>query len=252
MANSAFDPLSNDPFAATPQPTPVAITPVQSANPSTQWGLEQQGSHGQEQAPFADPGGQDDILLQFNNTNISAAKTAPVPVDVTQTRRMRADSHASGASSIGSRSARSGSRNNVLDDMTIAPPPSPPIVKDYTLSAFHAEVDINPKPPPDWDLVKHSGHILARISLRTLVMKKWKQIFWIAYGDHTLLFFKTKDHFEDWAMDPNLSGRQREEKIKLRVDFRHPSKSTSRDTEKIKGFQASVVKGKYYKSNGML
>jgi len=248
--NSAFDPLRNDPFAAAaPQPTPVAITTVQSAHPNTQWGLEQQGPYGQQQAPLAGPGDHDDILLQFNNTNISAA---PVPVDVTQARRKRADSHASGASSIGSRSARSGSRNNVLDDMAIAPPPERPIGKDYTLSAFNAEVELSPKPPPDWDLIKHSGFILARISMRTLVMKKWKQIFWIAYGDHTLLFFKTRVHFENWVMDPNLSGRQRDELVKLRVDFRHPSESTRKDTEKIKGFQASAVKGKYYKSNGNL
>jgi hypothetical protein len=40
--------------------------------------------------------------------------------------------------------------------------------------------------------------------------------------------------------------------VKLRVDFRHPSESTRKDTEKIKGFQASAVKGKYYKSNGNL
>lgn len=248
--NTAYDPLRDDPFAAAPQPTPVAITTVQSAHPNTQWGLEQQGphgSHGQQHAQLASPGDHNDILLQFNNTNISAA-----PVDVTQGRRRRADSHASGASSIGSRSARSGSRNNVLDNMAIAPPPEQPIGKDYTLSAFNAEFDLSPRPPPDWDLIKHSGFILARISMRTLVMKVWKRTFWIAYGDHTLFFFKTRDHFESWAMDPNLSGTQRDDLVKLCVDFRHPSASTRKDTEKIKGFQASAVKGKYYKSNGNL
>lgn len=234
MANSAFDPLREDPFEIA-QPPVVAITPVQSVHQNTQWGLRQQVPQGQQ--PPADD--TQDILLQFNNAN-------------SHTSRRRADSCASGASSIGSRSARSGSRNDVLNDMTVAPPPERPVGKDYSRSAFHAEAEVTPVPPPNWDLVKHSGICLARISMRTLVMKKWKHSFWIAYGDHIMLFFKSRCHFDDWAMDPHLSARQREQLVKLRIDFRNPNFSTRKETENITGFVASSVKRKNYKSNGLL
>ena len=246
MANSAFDPLRHDPFAAV-QPPVVAITLVHTDQPNAQWGSLQQpvpqgGQQQQQQQQQLVPhqAGDDtqDILLQFNNTN-----THPPP-------RRRADSHASGVSS---RSARSGSKNDVLNDMTIAPPPVRPRGdQDYTRSAFHAEAEASPVPPPDWDLIKHSGTCLARISMRTLLLKKWKHVFWIAYGNHTIIFFKSRNYFDNWSMDPNLSRRQREELVKLRVDFHNPNFSTRKETENITGFQASAVKVKHYKSSGLL
>jgi hypothetical protein len=275
MANSAFDPLRNDPFVGSPQP--VAITPfppsaaatatatghqtavVSSA--SSPWALQQQQQ--QQEQP-------DDVLLVFsNNSNHQVSNQQAPSVDKTGIGRERtrsSNSNSMASSSVGgavsssitgsrgtSRSGGSNLKNkNILDDATIAPPPEKPIAKDYTLSLFHAEADEGPASLPDWNQIKHSGTCLARISLRTLVMKKWKQIFWISYGDHTMLFFKSRFHFEDWAMDPNLSTRQREGLVKLRVDFLNLDASTRKDTEHIRGFQASMIKGKQYKSKGMV
>jgi hypothetical protein len=246
MANSAFDPLRGDPFAAIEQP--AAIVPVSNpTQPNNQWSV-QPGEGQQQQQPEA----SFDILLQFNNTSISSPPQMPGSDDVIQNRTRRANSTASAASSLGSRSARSGSGSNVLDDMTIAPPPEVPIPRDYTRSLFLAEEEVNPGSPPDFDMIKHSGTVRARISMRTLLMKNWKEIFWVAYGNYTLLFFKSKINFEDWAMNPHLSTRQREALVKLRIDFQNPDNSTHKDKETIKGFQASTVKGKVYNKNGML
>ena len=86
--------------------------------------------------------------------------------------------------------------------------------------------------------------------MRTLVMKKWKRIFWITYGNDKMLFFRSQVDFEEWVMNPHLSWNQREKLVKLRIDFEDPNKSTRKDTEQIKGFHASVVKHKFYKSTG--
>lgn len=153
MANSGFDPLRNDPFAPVPQMSP-AIVPVSDPNqPSNQWGLQQQIP------PEEQLDSDENFLNQFNNTN-SATN------DIRQNRRMRANSHGSTTSSIGSRSAMSSSK--ILNDPTIAPPPEVPIGKDYSRSLFHAEEEINPAPPPDFNEITHSGYCLARISMRTL------------------------------------------------------------------------------------
>lgn len=237
MANSGFDPLRNDPFAPVPQMSP-AIVPVSDPNqPSNQWGLQQQIP------PEEQLDSDENFLNQFNNTN-SATN------DIRQNRRMRANSHGSTTSSIGSRSARSSSK--ILNDPTIAPPPEVPIGKDYSRSLFHAEEEINPAPPPDFNEITHSGYCLARISMRTLVMKKWKRVFWISYGEDTLLFFREKDHFDDWAMNPHLSKNQREELVKLRINVMDPNTSTRKDTERITGFHASKTKAKSYKNGGFV
>lgn len=161
MANSGFDPLRDDPFASVHQSP--AIVPVAPTHPgNNQWGLQQ---------PPPQPPSNDDILLQFNNTN------SPTN-DVTRTtvQRSRHDSSAS-QSSLGSRSARSAS--SMFGNPNIAPPPSFPAPRDYTQSQFMAEEEVNPAPPPDFNEVTHSGNCIARISMRTLVMKKWKRAFWI-------------------------------------------------------------------------
>lgn len=294
MANTAFDPLRDDPFNTNGLPQPVAITPVSSSTPGTSsaWGLMQD-------QPVVPP--QDDVLLHFNassnNPTISDANKNSIsgnhdynnpkdyisqytksadssvsyrgmtvpgptmdsnPTTTSNISRSRTASMASaaGISSAGSRStARSGGSRkviSVLDDMTIAPPPEKPVAKDYTLSLFHAEAETGQAYLPNWNQIKHSGTCLARISLRTLIMKKWKPIFWITYGEHTMLFFKSRFHFEDWAMDPNLSNRQREALVKLRVDFLDPNLSTRKNDEHILGFQASTIKVKNYKSKGMV
>mmetsp|Transcript_4701 Transcript_4701/g.8996 ORF Transcript_4701/g.8996 Transcript_4701/m.8996 type:complete len:381 (-) Transcript_4701:132-1274(-) len=250
MANSAFDPLRDDPFAGAPQP--LAITPfsaaggrgqqLASSSASSPWALQQQ-------QPQEQP---DDVLLMFNNTNNSHQKERPRSNSIASSRAGGGSTYSVTGSRAASQASGGSKFVKLLDDATFAPPPEKPVTKNYIQSLFHAEADAAPSSLPDWNLIKHSGTCLARISLRTLIMKKWKQIFWISYGDHTMLFFKSRFHFEDWAMDPNLSMEQREKKVKLRVDFLHLDASTRKDTEHIRGFQTSMIKGKQYKSKGMV
>jgi len=176
------------------------------------------------------------------------------------------DSSISGSSHHSHSHSRSHGRSKILDDVNIAPPPEIPMAKDYTQSLFHVEETDGHEhghghghghghvadniPPPSFDQIRHSGYCLARISFRTLLMKKWKQVFWICYGEHceTLLFFKTKEKFEDWIMNPHLNSTQREKMVKLRIDFNN----SADERLGIKGYQVSALKRKRYSSGGLL
>lgn len=272
MANTGFDPLRADPFAQISS-QPLVASP-QSGTAHNQWSLQNQ----QSPQPMES---QEDILLQFSSSPPPPPQQQPVTPDAPTSvpMRRRANSSASGTSSLGSRSAGGGP--SILDDLTFAPPPELPSNKDYTRSLFHAEEEAIPHTPPDFNLVKHSGTCMARLSLRTLLTKKWKQVFWIvsaqrfmkymyiiyrkcfylhlthnfhakAYGNDQLLFFRNRFDFEDWVMDPNLSFNQREKLVKLRVNFTNPNISTRKDTETIKGFQCSPMKMKSYKTSGYM
>jgi hypothetical protein len=49
-------------------------------------------------------------------------------------------------------------------------------------------------PLPRAELVGKKGFVLSRISFRTIVMKKWKQTFWVQYGKHTVRGFGVWQH----------------------------------------------------------
>jgi len=64
----------------------------------------------------------------------------------------------------------------------------------------------------------------------------------------TLLFFKSKEKFEDWIMNPHLNSTQREKMVKLRIDFNN----SADERLGIKGYQVSALKRKRYSSGGLL
>jgi hypothetical protein len=66
--------------------------------------------------------------------------------------------------------------------------------------AREAPPGASPLPKPA--LVRKKGYVLSRISFRTIVMKKWKQSFWVQYGPHTMLWFRSEDDFNDWLNNP--------------------------------------------------
>ena len=76
-------------------------------------------------------------------------------------------------------------------------------------------------PLPKAELVRHKGFVLSRISFRTIVMKKWKQTFWVQYGPHTMLWFRSQADFDDWLNNPYLLQAERNFLIKLAVNFVH-------------------------------
>lgn len=248
MAETNYDPLRSDPFQNN------AVVPVPNQNQN--WSVPGQQTTQQYQQQQQGGGVAEDPLLHFQNAQPSESDS-DLAKDMSNLYRHlqrmgTTDSSVSGSSHLSRRS-------KILGNANIAPPPEFPIEKDYTQSLFHVEetdrVDDN-MPPPSFDLIQHSGYCLARISFRTLLMKKWKQVFWICYGDidheHenslSLLFFKTKEIFEDWIMNPHLNSSQREKMVKLRVDFNN----IADERLGVKGYQVSALKMKRYSSGGLL
>jgi len=105
-----------------------------------------------------------------------------------------------------------------FDDPTFAP--RPPRFKGLEKAKRLAQSDPSVALKlPDFEKVTHSGFVLARISVRTILFKKWHQVYWITYGTNKLLIFRTKADFEEWMSNPYLSEAQRKFLIKLEVDF---------------------------------
>jgi hypothetical protein len=93
----------------------------------------------------------------------------------------------------------------------------------------------------------HAGYVLARISFRTVLLRKWKQTFWIQYGPTQLLFFRSYSDFGDWLNNPYHSAKAREYLVKLRVDFVSDLKKKS-----VMGYQVTQIRRKPYGKNVML
>eukprot|EP00538_Stauroneis_constricta_P006320 CAMPEP_0119553838 /NCGR_PEP_ID=MMETSP1352-20130426/6490_1 /TAXON_ID=265584 /ORGANISM="Stauroneis constricta, Strain CCMP1120" /LENGTH=705 /DNA_ID=CAMNT_0007600321 /DNA_START=71 /DNA_END=2188 /DNA_ORIENTATION=+ len=94
---------------------------------------------------------------------------------------------------------------------------------------------------PKADLVKKSGFIMSRISFRTIVMKKWKQSFWVQYGSHTMLWFRGKTDFDDWLNNPYHTQSQRNFLIKLAINFVHDLYKPN-----VRGYQVTQCRSKPY------
>ena len=74
-------------------------------------------------------------------------------------------------------------------------------------------------PLPSKNLIHSFGPIQTRISLRSLVMKKWNPSQWMHYGPHTLLLFKNKEQMDDWRYNPYHAKKARDHLVKQRIDF---------------------------------
>ncbi|KAL7561208.1 hypothetical protein ACA910_004134 [Epithemia clementina (nom. ined.)] len=98
-------------------------------------------------------------------------------------------------------------------------------------------------PLPKPELVRKKGFILSRISFRTIVMKKWKQAFWVQYGPHTMLWFRSQTDFNDWLNNPYHNQAQRNFLIKLAVNFVHDLYKPS-----VRGYQVTQSRTKTYGS----
>ena len=96
-------------------------------------------------------------------------------------------------------------------------------------------------PLPKRELVGKKGFVLSRISFRTIVMKKWKQSYWVQYGAHTMLWFRTKSDFEDWLNNPYHNHQQRNYLIKLAVNFVHDLYKPN-----VRGYQVTQCRSKPY------
>lgn len=96
-------------------------------------------------------------------------------------------------------------------------------------------------PLPKASLVRKKGFILSRISFRTIVMKKWKQSYWVQYGPHTMLWFRSQADFDDWLNNPYHQQNERNFLIKLAVNFVHDLYKPN-----VRGYQVTQCRTKGY------
>jgi len=87
---------------------------------------------------------------------------------------------------------------------------------------------------------------MARISFRSILIKKWKQVFWVTYGKSKILFFRSHADFENWVSNPYLTTIQRDFLVKLEVDF-------VGDAYKLncRGYQVTNIRCKNYQNQMM-
>lgn len=101
-------------------------------------------------------------------------------------------------------------------------------------------------PLPIAELIHGTGSISTRTSLRALVMKKWHPSYWMHYGPHTLLIFRSKEHMDDWATNPYHSSKQREFLVKLEINFKVDMESNDGKDAGILGHRLLPMKQKSY------
>lgn len=128
----------------------------------------------------------------------------------------------------------------------LAPPPQ--VTPGRRHAEYLAQNSANhlSSPLPKQELVHHSGYVLSRISFRTVLMRKWKQTFWIQHGPAQLLFFRSFADYGDWLNNPYHTAKAREFLVKLRVDFVSDLKKAS-----VMGYQVTQVRRKPYGKNVM-
>jgi len=100
---------------------------------------------------------------------------------------------------------------------------------------------------PKAALVGKRGFVLSRISFRTIVMKKWKQSFWVQYGGHTMLWFRSQGDFDDWLNNPYHTQMQRNFLVKLAVNFVHDLYKPN-----VRGYQVTQCRTKPYGKNKVI
>ncbi len=137
----------------------------------------------------------------------------------------------------------------ILHDPTFAPPPKfPENLSVVKMRFFGDEKNLTVKSTlPSFEQVNHSGECMARFSLRSMIIKKWRQCFWIAYGDNQILFFRSKVDFEEWVSNPYLTKTERDKLVKLNVDFVNDLYKPS-----VNGYNPTNIRAKSYNRNGTL
>ena len=119
--------------------------------------------------------------------------------------------------------------------------PSGAAARNKYSSILAQETPLGASPLPRADMVRKTGYVLSRISFRTIVMKKWKQSFWVQYGPHTMLWFRSQADFDDWLNNPYHTQAQRNFLIKLAVNFAHDLYKPN-----VRGYQVTQCRTKAY------
>jgi hypothetical protein len=133
-------------------------------------------------------------------------------------------------------------QHQVLDDAQFAPPPQKPQSLEVTKSQYFSQKRDVQSTLPAFHKIKHSGEVNARFSLKSLLInKKWRPTFWIMYGTNSLLFFRSKTDFDEWASNPFLQKQDRDNLVKLNIDVVN---DLYRPGLQMKGYKATPVRTK--------
>lgn len=240
MSASMFDPYAPDTKAP---PKEVPLQPQQLVEyiiPGENLDQAQAQPHFQleTEAHNQDQPHQQDVKFSSEENLSNSPNNAQDGEDPKLKGRKKYRSSRSVDSSASSRSSASGySRgNSPLDDPTFAPPPDNPVKSQH---GSRGSVPMSHL--PSFDMVTHSGNAMARISLKSLVIKKWKPIFWICYGDYRIIVFRSKSDFEEWLTNPHLGVVQREALVKCDINFKDISTKPG-----VKGYRAASLHLKDY------
>lgn len=125
-----------------------------------------------------------------------------------------------------------------LDDPNFAPPPTMPIVENRSMFNFNAEGGRFSE-LPSYEKIRHSGYIMTRFSQASLLTRKWRQNFWILYEDY-LCFYRSKEDFDQWLMNPFLSKEKRDALVKRCLRFNKKSlKLYNLGNKRLKSYRRS-------------
>ena len=184
-------------------------------------------------------------ILEEDETSVLSMVSAPYNAGQQQHQhqQQQQQNYHSGTASVRSNSSTV-TKPSCLDDPNFAPPP--PKTNAIKNALILAQTTSVSSPLPNFDKISHSGYILSRISFRTILMKRWKQVFWIMYGPHTLYFFRSNQDFNDWVSNPYLTLEQRDFLVKLKVDFMGDLLKSN-----VRGYQVTRARRKSYRGKLM-
>ena len=80
-----------------------------------------------------------------------------------------------------------------------------------------------------------------------MLIKKWKAAFWITVGRSQILFFRTRQDFEECYTNPFLTREEREELVKFNVDF-----NDGDEKSKTLGYKVTHEQAKSYSREGIM
>lgn len=204
----------------------------------------QQQTQQQQQQPHIPPHPLDDFFGDFGTVPARSTSTSTEtnrPANIIQTSGNEID-NVSVLSKATAASKSKSKKLSPLDDPTFAPrPPRIAGLENAKYIAHNAPADADAL--PDFEKVTHSGYTLARISFRSIVIKKWKQIYWVTYGTSKILIFRSHADFEDWVANPYLTKNQRDFLVKLEVDFVDDAYKVN-----VRGYQITSIRCKNYQT----
>lgn len=217
-APAAANPLSFDPFAAPPAPPQPAAPPPPAQDPFPAFSAEQQ-----QQA-----------LVPAAAAAPEPSPFAMVPAPEPAAYALETYNHEAQQQQL----ANGGAPTEMVPFQ--AQPEMHHVNKYSSVLANTAPEDAAPL--PQGEKVLKSGYVLSRISFRTILLKKWKQTYWVQYGPHTMLWFRSHADFDDWLNNPYHTQQQRNFLIKLAVNFVHDLYKPN-----VRGYQVTQARSKQYK-----